>query len=637
MYNYLKSILKEFFKQKNSDEDKDERDVLIMGLFDFFRKKSRASNTTTMQHVVPQKDTLNKPGVVSANKVFLDSSTHTLLQNKYIAFDVETTGLNPSTDRIIELGAVIFENGVPIKSFSSLVNPGISVPSSATVVNHITNSMLKAAPDERSVYPDFIDFLGDAVSGDTIMCAHNARFDFDFLQNTLSRLGYDAELKYVDTLALSRRYIPGLVNYKQCTIEAHFGLENSSSHRAATDAEMCGRILHQILGIAQEEVEQEEKQFAATVPTQEELEVCAFLLNDLIKRKADTSWVRFRKNSSNYVDVTCLYTYLKFKFAKKGKYIIISEKETIGIDLPMEACTASEGGTDFRRVFFDRPQDLIPFLDYCYVAYLNCNKSMRDYIKQGNYARREAEECIRAMKSLSEDEIATLLSSAENREYSNVNPCVNIAPAITRADVVVNAVNNRCALKDIKNLNDWDKGFQAGFKYWEKGELARKEGNLDTALSFYDKARFNGYDAPALYESYAITYRQLKDYENEIVILEEFLSRNTYGKAGAFEARRDKAILLLYRKQQAEKLAIEKARDKEQKKQEKIAKEQARTTPNKPKGRSILQLTDDGAVIQEFETVTAASKAIGVSTKSIRDAAQGIQKHAGGYCWQYKD
>lgn len=477
-----------------------------MGLFDFLKKKSNANNTTTLQCVAPQTDAMNKLGVVTTNKVFLDSSTHALLQNKYIAFDVETTGLNPSTDRIIELGAVIFEHGVPVKYFSSLVNPGISVPSSATAVNHITNAMLKAAPDERKVYPEFIDFLGDAVSGDTIMCAHNARFDFDFLQNTLSRLGYDAELQYVDTLALSRRYIPGLVNYKQCTIEAHFGLKNSSSHRAATDAEMCGKILYKILNISQEIVEKEKKQFAASVPEQEELEVCAFLLNDLIKRKADISWVRFRKNSSNYVDIVCLYTYLKFKFAKKGKYIIIPQKETIGINLPTEACTASEGGTDFRRVFFNKPQDLIPFLDYCYIAYLNCYKSMRDYINQGNYARREAEECIRAMKSLSDDEIATLLSSAEKREYPKDSPCVNITPTITRADVVINAVNNRCPLKDIKNLNNWEKGFQAGFKYWEQGELARKEGNLETALSLYDKARFNGYEAPALYESYAMAY-----------------------------------------------------------------------------------------------------------------------------------
>lgn len=80
----------------------------------------------------------------------------------------------------------------------------------------------------------------------------------------------------------------------------------------------------------------------------------------------------------------------------------------------------------------------------------------------------------------------------------------------------------------VENLNDWDKGFQSGFKFWEKGEVARKEGNLDTALSFFDKARYNGYDAPALYESYAMTYRQLKDYDNEIVILEE-LRRFTKG------------------------------------------------------------------------------------------------------------
>lgn len=613
-----------------------------MGLFDFIKKRpdakfKSASLTTDLEDSTHQKATVTRLGVVSTNKVYLDSSTHALLQNRFLAFDVETTGLNASTDRIIELGAVLFENGIPVRTFCSLVNPGISIPSTATAVNHITNAMVKHAPDEKSIYPKFLDFLGDAISGKIIMCAHNARFDFDFLGNTLSRLGFDAELKYIDTLALSRHYIPGLANYKQCTVESHLGLNNHSSHRAESDAEMCGRILCRILEIAKESVEDEKRHIEAAVPTQEELEICAFLLNDLMKRGADISWIRFRKNSSNYVDVVCLYTYLKFRFVKKGKYMIIAEKETIGTILPTEACTVSEGGTDFRRVFFNKPHDLIPFLDYFYRAYRDCYKSMRDYIARGNYARQEAEECIRTMKALSENEISALLSSAASREYTDFTPCVNIAPEITRADVIVNAVNNRCPLREIKNLNDWDKGFQAGFKYWEKGEVARKEGDLNTALSFYDKARYNGYDAPALYESYAMIYRQLKDYDNEIVILEEFLSRNTYGKSGVFEARRDKAIVLLYKKQQAEKLAIEKAMAKEKKKQEKSLKEKAPSTPQQPKGKPILQLADDGTVIREFDTVTAASKAIGVSTKSIRDAAQGIQKHAGGYCWKYKD
>lgn len=621
----------------------DERDVLKMGLFDFLKKRPSAKNksvsnlTTNLEDSTQQNVVETRSGVVSTNKVYLDASTHALLQNRFIAFDVETTELSASTDRIIELGAVLFENGIPTKAFSSLVNPGIAVPAAATAINHITNAMVKNAPDEEIVYPEFLEFLRDAVCGNTIMCAHNARFDFDFLGNTLSRLGFDAELKYIDTLALSRHYIPGLANYKQCTVESHLGLNNHSSHRAESDAEMCGKILCRILDIAKESVEEEKKHIEAAVPTQEELEICAFLLNDLMKRGADISWIRFRKNSSNYVDVVCLYTYLKFRFAKKGKYMIIAEKETIGTILPTEACTVSEGGTDFRRVFFNKPQDLIPFLDYFYRAYRDCYKSMRDYIALGNYARREAEECIRTMKALSENEISALLSSAASREYTDITSCVKIAPEITRADVIVNAVNNRCPLREIKNLNDWDKGFQAGFKFWEKGEVARKEGDLDTALSLYDKARYNGYDAPALYESYAMTYRQLKDYDNEIVILEEFLSRNTYGKSGAFEARRDKAIVLLYKKQQAEKLAIEKAMAKEKKKQEKSVKEKAPSTPQQPKGKPILQLADDGTVIHEFDTVTAASKAIGVSTKSIRDAAQGIQKHAGGYCWKYKD
>lgn len=615
--------------------------MIQMGLFDFFKKKtdkkaeehSHADTSLTANNRVVA---AVRPGIVSTTRIALDVSTHEQLKKQFISFDVETTGLSASSDRIIELGAVRFENGVPVDTFSTLVNPGIVIPPSATAVNHISNEMIKSAPSEGDVYKKLIDFLGDATHGEMIMCAHNARFDFEFLEKTLCRLGIDAEIKYVDTLSLARHFIPGLHNYKQCTIESHFGLSNSNSHRAASDAEMCGNILNNILLLATDEMEEERKQIESSSPSQEELEVCAFLLNDLMKRGADTSWIRFRKNSGNYVDITCLYTYLKFKFAKKGKYIIVAESETRNISLPVEACTASEGGTDVRRVYFSKPQDLSPFLDYFYKAYASCYKSMHEYISSGNYARREAEECIRTMKALSAEEIANLMASLESREYTDNLPCVKTEPTITRADVVVNAQNNRCPLCEIKNLHNWDRGFEAGFKYWEQGEVARKEGDLTKAISLYDIARYNGYEAPALYESYAMAYRQMKDYDNEIVILEEFLSRNTYGKAGVFEARRDKAISLLYKQQQAAKNAEEKILRKEQARKEKASKATAIAEPKQSRGKAIVQLTDDGTVIQEFETVTAASNAIGVSTKSIRDAAQGVQKHAGGYCWKYK-
>lgn len=613
-----------------------------MGLFDFFKKgtSKKAEAQPSDNHpsfATNQVSNTSQHGIVSTTKIVLDASVHEQMKKQFISFDVETTGLSAVSDRIVELGAVRFENGIPVESFSTLVNPGIAISASATAVNHISNEMIQAAPLEKDVYEKFVAFLGDAVHGNTIMCAHNAKFDFSFLENTLSRMGIDAEIKYVDTLSLSRQFIPGLQNYKQCTIETHLGLSNSNSHRASTDAEMCGKILNHILVLSADAIEEERKHIEASIPSQEELEVCAFIQSDLAKRGADISWIRFRRNSGNYIDVTCLYTYLKFKFAQKGKYIIVPESKTRGISLPVEACTVSEGGAGVRRVYFSKPQDLTPFLPYFNDEFTSCYNSLQKFISLGNKEKREAEECIRTMKALSADEVAYLLASSESRDYPDDLPCVKVEPIITRADVVVNAQNDRCALCDIKNLHDSQRGFDTGFKYWERGEDARLDGDLEKAISLFDKARYNGYDAPALYESYAMAFRQMKDYENEIVILEEFLSRNTFGKAGVFEARRAKAINLLYKRQQAEKSATNRIQQKEHEKKEKASKVSGNAEPKQPKGKAVIQLTDDGTVIQEFETVTAASNAVGVSTKSIRDAAQGVQKHAGGYCWKYKD
>lgn len=103
-------------------------------------------------------------------------------------------------------------------------------------------------------------------------------------------------------------------------------------------------------------------------------------------------------------------------------------------------------------------------------------------------------------------------------------------------------------------------------------------------------------------------------------------------------ARRDKAIKALFAIQEAER----KAKEKELAQQEKAAKKEAEklkkdSEPKQPKGRAILQMTDEGEMIKEYSTIASAVAESGVSSKSIRDAANGIQKHAGGYCWKYKD
>ena len=169
------------------------------------------------------------------------------LSKRYIAFDTETTGFSAYNDRIIELGAVLFEDGKAVKSFGSLVNAGKRVPASATRVNNITNDMLADSPKEDVVYPEFVEFLGDAITGDTIICAHNASFDMRFLSATFERLGIDANIKFVDTLALCKKYVTGTCDHKQPTMAQYFNISQQDAHRAQSDALVCGGIMAELL------------------------------------------------------------------------------------------------------------------------------------------------------------------------------------------------------------------------------------------------------------------------------------------------------------------------------------------------------------------------------------------------------
>lgn len=103
--------------------------------------------------------------------------------------------------------------------------------------------------------------------------------------------------------------------------------------------------------------------------------------------------------------------------------------------------------------------------------------------------------------------------------------------------ILINPIHNRVPLKEIKNLHDWDKGYDEGMLYWEKGDKERKAGNLEQAIELFDLARYNGYDAPVLYTSYAMTYRKLKDYDNEIAIIDEAIERTQLEKRNANEIR----------------------------------------------------------------------------------------------------
>lgn len=174
-----------------------------------------------------------------------------LLSKKFYSFDVETTGLNPVNDRIIEIGCCEFVNLQPVKIFQTLINAHHYIPHHVTKVNNITNEMLKEAPLEDEVYLYFCQFIKDVLDGRAIIVAHNATFDMNFLSNTLERLNISGKLYYIDTLELSRCYL-NLCNNKQTTVANYFNIPIGNAHRAGDDALVCGKILSCIINLKSE-------------------------------------------------------------------------------------------------------------------------------------------------------------------------------------------------------------------------------------------------------------------------------------------------------------------------------------------------------------------------------------------------
>lgn len=158
--------------------------------------------------------------------------------NDYVCVDIETTGIRPKWDRIIEIGAVKVRDGRVTDTFSELIYPGVMLPYQITALTGITDEMLYGKPEIEQILPKFIEFAKD----DIYLLGHNTRFDYSFLKQNAINLDLDFDKKGLDTLKAARKVLPELPSRALDCLCEYFGIKDDNHHRAFNDASVTAQL-----------------------------------------------------------------------------------------------------------------------------------------------------------------------------------------------------------------------------------------------------------------------------------------------------------------------------------------------------------------------------------------------------------
>ena len=153
------------------------------------------------------------------------------MTDTYIALDLETTGLNPAKDRILEIGAVKVRGGQIQETYETLVNPGVRISGRIEELTGITNQMAAGGMDTRTAVAGLVEFCEDLP-----LLGHNILFDYSFVKQNAVNLNLEFEKEGIDTLKIARTLFPDMEHRSLQALCCYYRISQERAHRAASDA-----------------------------------------------------------------------------------------------------------------------------------------------------------------------------------------------------------------------------------------------------------------------------------------------------------------------------------------------------------------------------------------------------------------
>lgn len=157
----------------------------------------------------------------------------------YTVLDIETTGMSPNYNKIVEISAIKIRDGKEVDTFSQIINPHEKIPSFISYLTGITTKMTEEDGGElEDVLCEFKDFLKD-----DIIVGHNVNFDVNFLYDNFENVFSEPLTNdFVDTLRIARKYLKDIKHHTLDDLTDYYGIKARDKHRALNDCDLTNKV-----------------------------------------------------------------------------------------------------------------------------------------------------------------------------------------------------------------------------------------------------------------------------------------------------------------------------------------------------------------------------------------------------------